>query len=176
MASGWLSGKVLARRGSAKSLSRSCGRDPSDCGELSWRRFLDSCSSLPCLTASGSLSNMDCRSKYMCSCIVASNKSLTLSAELHLSAAILLLAKYARTSLPSAASRSSSRLVGLLGFSRTKYSMETIAKNVVYMENQYAPANKPRRLISEVMWMILRETLTQAEAHANARWSVVLSL
>lgn len=56
--SGWLSGKVLARRGSVKSLSENCGRDPIDCGELSWRRFLDSWSSLPCLTASGSLSNM----------------------------------------------------------------------------------------------------------------------
>lgn len=94
---------------------------------------------------------------------------LTLSAELHLSAAMLRLAKYARTSLPSAASRNSSRLVGLLGFSRTKYRIETIAKKVVYMENQYAPANKPRRRISEVMWMILRDTLTHAEAHANAR-------
>jgi hypothetical protein len=94
---------------------------------------------------------------------------MLLSAELHLSAAILLWAKYAKTSFPSAASRSSSRLVGLFGFSKTKYKIETMAKNVVYMENQCAPANNPRRLISEVMWMILRDTLTHAEAHANAR-------
>jgi hypothetical protein len=94
---------------------------------------------------------------------------MELSAELHLSAAMLLFAKYASTSLPSAASRSSSRLVGLLGFSRTKYKIETIAKKVVYMENQYAPANNPRRLISEVICIMLRETLTHAEAHANAR-------
>jgi hypothetical protein len=60
----------------------------------------------------------------------------TFSAELHLSAAILRLAKYANTSLPSAASRKSSRLVGLFGFSSTKYKMETMAKKVVYMENQ----------------------------------------
>jgi hypothetical protein len=103
-------------------------------------------------------------------------ETLTLSAELHLSAAMLLFAKKASTSFPSAASRSSSRLVGLLGFSSTKYRIETMAKNVVYIENQYAPASKPRRLISEVMWMMFRDTLTHAEAHAKARWSVVLSL
>jgi hypothetical protein len=65
---------------------------------------------------------------------------LTFSAVLHLSAARLLLAKYAKTSLPSTASRNNSKLVGLVGFSRTKYKIETMAKKVVYMENQYAPA------------------------------------
>ena len=64
----------------------------------------------------------------------------TFNAVLHLSAARLLLAKYAKTSLPSTASRKSSKLVELVGFSKTKYRIDTIAKNVVYIENQYAPA------------------------------------
>jgi hypothetical protein len=61
---------------------------------------------------------------------------LTFNAALHRSAAKLLLAKYSRTSLPSTASRSSSKLVGLVGFSSTKYKIDTIAKKVVYIENQ----------------------------------------
>lgn len=44
------------------------------------------------------------------------------------------------------------------------------------MENQYAPANWPRFLISVEMWMMLRETLTQAEAQAKALWSTVFTL
>jgi hypothetical protein len=59
--------------------------------------------------------------------------------------------KYANTSLPSTASRRSSKLVGLVGFSSTKYKIETIAKKVVYMENQYAPANTPFLRISVEM-------------------------
>lgn len=101
---------------------------------------------------------------------------LTFSAVLHLSAARLLFAKYANTSFPSTASRSNSKLVGLCGFSKTKYKIDTIAKKVVYMENQYAPANWPRFLISVEMWMMLRETLTQAEAQAKALWSTVFTL
>jgi hypothetical protein len=89
---------------------------------------------------------------------------------------MLRVAKYANTSLPSIASRSNSKLVGLVGFSSTKYKIETMAKNVVYMENQYAPASTPFFRISEDMWIILREILTHAEAHANALWSMGFSL
>jgi hypothetical protein len=101
---------------------------------------------------------------------------LTFSAVLHLSAAKLRFAKQAKTSFPSTASRSNSKLVGLVGFSKTKYRIETIAKKVVYMENQYAPANRPRFRISVEIWMMLRETFTQAEAQAKALWSTVFTL
>ena len=46
-----------------------------------------------------------------------------------------------------------------------------MAKNVVYMENQYAPTSKPRFFISAEMCMMLRDTLIHADAQANARWS-----
>jgi len=41
--------------------------------------------------------------------------------------------------------------VELFGFSKTKYRIEIIAKNVVYIENQYAPVRSPRFFISVVM-------------------------
>lgn len=44
-----------------------------------------------------------------------------------------------------------------------------MAKNVVYMENQYAPTSNPPFFISAEICMILRETLIQADAQANAR-------
>lgn len=46
-----------------------------------------------------------------------------------------------------------------------------MAKNVVYIANQYDPVNSFLFFISAVMWMMFRETLTQAAAHANDRGS-----
>jgi hypothetical protein len=54
----------------------------------------------------------------------------------------------------------------LSGFSVTKYTKDKMAKKVVYMVNQYAPIKRPLLFISVVMCTTLRETLTQAAAHA----------
>jgi len=97
----------------------------------------------------------------------------TFKAEMHLSAAILLFAKCASTSLPSTASPKISKLFGLVAFSVTKYRIETMAKNVVYIENQQEPASRPRFRISVEMCTTLREILTHADAHANALWSTL---
>lgn len=93
-------------------------------------------------------------------------RRLTLNAIEHLSAAILRLANPLRASLPSLASARISFDPGLSGFSRTKNTRDMMAKNVVYMVNQYAPINNPRLFISVVMWTIFRETLTPAAAQA----------
>lgn len=97
----------------------------------------------------------------------------TVKVWLHLSAAMLLLAKLASISFPSLASLSISLLEGLLGFSKTKKTRDRMAMNVVYMVNQYDPIKSPRLLISPVMWMMLRDTLTQAAAHAYERLSTL---
>lgn len=57
----------------------------------------------------------------------------TANVMVHLSAAILLLARLAKVSLPSYASRRVSLAAELFGFSSTKNTKEIMAKNVVYI-------------------------------------------
>lgn len=91
---------------------------------------------------------------------------LTVKDWLHLSAAILLLAKAFKASLPALAFAKISSDPGLVGFSSTKKASDNIAKKVVYIVNQYAPMSRPRRCISAVICTIFLETLTQAAAQA----------
>lgn len=91
---------------------------------------------------------------------------LTINVCEHLSAAMLLFARVTRVSFPSIASLNMSCPVAESGFSSTKNTNDKIAKNVVYIVNQYDPISSPLFFKSVVMCTIFLEMLTQAAAQA----------
>lgn len=81
---------------------------------------------------SGSCSNNDCSPSQRLKGLRRELRH-TVNVMVHRSAAILRLAKLAKVSFPSYASRRISALVGLEGFSKTKKTRVMMAKKVVYM-------------------------------------------